>query len=243
MANTLVAANMGSISHGTYVPSSDPQHIDDVDILMILVPPAEALVGLDQFDHWVWLKDELDVVSYSARKLAHLMLKGNPNVLGLMWLPDSCVLKAHPLWKNWLENRRAFLGPIVHKSFAGYAYSQLHRLGSPNTRGYMGRERKELFQRYGYDLKNAAHCLRLLRMGCELMETGDMHVDRTDIDAAELIEVKAGGWTLGQVQREAERGFKRMQQAAERSMLPEHPDLERVERLLVDTTLTFWKAM
>jgi hypothetical protein len=74
------------------------------------------------------------------------------------------------------------------------------------------------------------------------METGEMQVDRTDIDAAELMEIKAGAWTLGQVQREADRGFKRMEQAAERSLLPEHPDMDSVERLLVDTTLAFWKT-
>jgi len=29
---------MGSVSHGTYVPKEDPDSIDDVDIMAILVP-------------------------------------------------------------------------------------------------------------------------------------------------------------------------------------------------------------
>jgi hypothetical protein len=106
----------------------------------------------------------------------------------------------------------------------------------------MGRERKELFLRHGYDLKNAAHCLRLLRMGCELMETGELHVDRTNIDAEELKEIKSGKWTLGQVQREADRGFKRMEAAQKTSVLPESPNLEVVEQLVIRTYFEFWGA-
>ena len=63
----LIAANMGSISHGTYVPKADPLHIDDVDIMMAVVPPPEAVLGLKEFEHWVWLKDELDVVPTRSR--------------------------------------------------------------------------------------------------------------------------------------------------------------------------------
>jgi len=104
----------------------------------------------------------------------------------------------------------------------------------------MGRERKELFLKHGYDLKNAAHCLRLLRMGCELMETGELHVDRTDIDAEELKDIKSGKWTLGQVQREADRGFKRMEAAEARSVLPAEPDIATVEELVIRTYFEFW---
>ena len=162
--------------------------------------------------------------------------------MGMFWLPERCVLHQHALWAEWVDRRSAFLSHAAHQAFAGYAYSQLHRLGSPNTRGYMGRERKELFLRHGYDLKNAAHCLRLLRMGCELMETGELHVDRTNIDAEELKEIKSGKWTLGQVQREADRGFKRMEAAEKTSVLPESPNLEVVEQLVIRTYFEFWGA-
>ncbi|MEA2683125.1 MAG: hypothetical protein QOK05_1453 [Chloroflexota bacterium] len=64
----LIAANMDSISHGTYVPKADPLHIDDVDIMMAVVPPPEAILGLKEFEHWVWHKDELDVVSHTRSR-------------------------------------------------------------------------------------------------------------------------------------------------------------------------------
>lgn len=39
---------MGSISHGTYVPKEDPDSIDDVDIMPIVVPSPKWLLGLNQ---------------------------------------------------------------------------------------------------------------------------------------------------------------------------------------------------
>jgi hypothetical protein len=92
-----------------------------------------------------------------------------------------------------------------------------------------------LFTTHGYDIKNAAHCLRLLHMGVELMETGVLNVNRTGIDAEQLREVKSGRWSLGQVQREAERGFARMRALRPTTSLPSAPDRDRVESLVIDT--------
>jgi hypothetical protein len=71
--------------------------------------------------------------------------------------------------------------------------------------GYMGQKRRELVRRVGYDAKNAAHLIRLLRMGIEFLTEGTMHVERAD--APELLEIKRGAWPLEKVKAEAERLF------------------------------------
>lgn len=233
----------GSTAHGTYVHKDDPQHIDDVDIIGVFLPTERGLLGLTTAEHWMkppaddaTVPDgELDIVTYEIRKWAKLLLKGNPNVLGTLWSPHVQMYTNVPLWKPWVENRELFLSRQCYDSFSGYAYAQLMKLGKPNTRGYMGRERKQLFAEYGYDIKNAAHCIRLLRMGVELFETGELHVDRTNIDAAEIKEIKSGKWTLSQVQRAAEAGFDRLHPFKENCPFPPRPDFNRVERLVVDT--------
>jgi hypothetical protein len=58
--------------------------------------------------------------------------------------------------------------------------------------GYMGKKRRELVMRVGYDSKNAAHLIRLLRMGIEFLTEGALHVERAD--GPELLEIKRGGW-------------------------------------------------
>ena len=98
--------------------------------------------------------------------------------------------------------------------------------------GYMGQKRRELVRRVGYDAKNAAHLIRLLRMGIEFLTEGTMHVERAD--APELLEIKRGAWPLEKVKSKAERLFQLSQEAYVRSSLPSEPDRDRAERLCVE---------
>jgi uncharacterized protein len=97
--------------------------------------------------------------------------------------------------------------------------------------GYMGKKRRELVRRVGYDAKNAAHLIRLLRMGIEFLTEGTLNVERAD--APELLSIKRGEWPLDKVKAEAERLFQLAQEAYVRSSLPSEPDRDSAERLCV----------
>ena len=97
--------------------------------------------------------------------------------------------------------------------------------------GYMGEKRKQLVLEHGYDSKNAAHLIRLLRMCVEFMQEGELHVMRPD--AAELLEVKRGEWPLVRIKQESEHLFAAAREARDRSTLPAEPDRERAEALLI----------
>src|SRR5215471_4669238 len=81
---------------------------------------------------------------------------------------------------------------------------RFRKLHHEHFSGYMGEKRKAMVRKYQYDVKNAAHLIRLLRMGIEFLETGRLQVFRTS-DADELKRIKRGGWTLEQVKQQAER--------------------------------------
>lgn len=98
--------------------------------------------------------------------------------------------------------------------------------------GYMGKKRRELVRRVGYDAKNAAPLIRLLRMSIEFLTEGTLYVERAD--AAELLDIKRGAWPLEKVKAEAERLFQLAQDAYVRSSLPAEPDRARAERLCVE---------
>jgi hypothetical protein len=98
--------------------------------------------------------------------------------------------------------------------------------------GYMGKKRRELVRRFGYDAKNAAHLIRLLRMSIEFLTEGTLYVERAD--AVELLDIKRGVWPLEKVKAEAERLFQLAQEAYVRSSLAPEPDRERAERLCVE---------
>lgn len=74
--------------------------------------------------------------------------------------------------------------------------------------GYLGDKRKHLVLEHGYDCKNAAHCVRLLRMCHEFLASGEMYLDRkVNGDAEELLSIKRGEWQLEAVKRLAEELF------------------------------------
>jgi uncharacterized protein len=98
--------------------------------------------------------------------------------------------------------------------------------------GYMGSKRRELVRRIGFDAKNAAHLIRLLRMGIEFLVEGELHVARAD--AENLLEIKRGEWSLERVKEEAERLFKLAEEAYVRSSLPVKPDTQKAEKLCME---------
>jgi hypothetical protein len=103
---------------------------------------------------------------------------------------------------------------------------------------YMGEKRKALVAKHGYDTKNAAHLIRLLRMGIEFLRDGGLNVDRGGYDAAELLAIKHGEWSLERIKSEAERLFRRAEEVYDRSTLPPGPDRQRIPWLCVDVVRT-----
>src|SRR2546426_550851 len=89
---------------------------------------------------------------------------------------------------------------------------QFRKLHHEHFSGYMGEKRKAIVRKYQYDVKNAAHLIRLLRMGIEFLETGQLQVFRTT-DAEELKRIKRGEWTLEEVKQQAEQLFRGIDEA------------------------------
>jgi uncharacterized protein len=108
---------------------------------------------------------------------------------------------------------------------------QYEELRSKYFSGYMGDKRKSLVEKHGYDAKNAAHLIRLLRMGIEFLVDGELRVSRED--KQELWDIKDGKWSLEKVQSEAEKLFELSRVAYVRSTLPAKPNYDAAEKLCV----------
>jgi len=237
--NTILLGYAGSISHGTFVPSTDPNSIDDIDIMGICIAPLNCYFGLHNFEHKVIQYKEWDSTIYEIRKYFNLLLKQNPNVLSLLWLNDHNYIYKSEIGQLIIDNRRLFSSKRAYHSFNGYAYAQLKRMTHFKFEGYMGAKRKGLVEKYGYDCKNAAHLIRLQKMCLEYLGDGELHVFRHD--AEQLLEIKRGEWTLEQVQTEADRLFKLIEEAYVRTPLPHSPDYNKIEDLLMNILQTFYK--
>lgn len=229
--NTILLGYVGSIAHGTYVPKDDPNSIDDKDIMGICIAPKNTYLGLGRFEQKECKKDEWDSVVYEIKKYFRLLLRQNPNVLSLLWLQEKDYIYISDSGKQILDNRDLFVSKHAYHSFVGYAHGQLHCMTHGAFDGYMGTKRKVLVDKFGYDTKNAAHLIRLLRMGIEYLTDGILRVYRSD--NSELKDIKKGLWTLTKVQEEADRLFILAQEAFVRSPLSPLPDKVKAEQLLI----------
>lgn len=229
----------GSQTHGT------DNELSDKDYFGVVVAPKARVLGFRQFDNWKYPEESnLDLNVFSLRKYIGLLVKNNPTMLETLWLRDEdyCGVATNHYFRAFVTNRDLFSSLRAYHAFSGYAYDQLRRMEKGATNARMGEKRKKVVAKYGYDTKNAAHLLRLYRMGIEFVETGVLTVYRPD--RAELLAVKNGEWALEDVKAEAELLHERMRDAKETSPLPQEPDTAPIEKLLVDTTYAYlrWDA-
>lgn len=234
----------GSIAHNMYIPSSDPDSIDDKDTMAICVPPKDYFLGLKQYGSRGTkeiMRNEWDIVIYEVRKAISLLAKGNPNCLSMLWVNPNHYIKLTAAGQLLLSHRSLFAGRHVYRSFVGYAHGQLSRMEQFERHGRMGNKRKALVEKHGYDTKNAAHLIRLLRMGIEFLKDGELYVHRHD--AKELLEIKKGNWTLEKIKTEADRLFEACHEVYINSDLPKEPDKDLVSSLCIDVVETAWQEM
>ncbi|MBD2594714.1 nucleotidyltransferase domain-containing protein [Nostoc spongiaeforme FACHB-130] len=95
--------------------------------------------------------------------------------------------------------------------------------------------RAEMERKSGFDLKHGMHCIRLLRSGLEILQRGELIVDRRmagDVD--DLKAILKGEYSYEQVMQMAENLVAQMDAGYEKSTLSAKPDLEQINQLCID---------
>jgi predicted nucleotidyltransferase len=92
--------------------------------------------------------------------------------------------------------------------------------------------RAELERAHGYDTKHAMHLIRLMRMGLEVLRSGELLVHRNDAD--ELNSIRDGTMTFEQLVSVATGLQNEMERAAACTQLPADVDYDAVDRLAVE---------
>lgn len=86
-----------------------------------------------------------------------------------------------------------------------------------------------------YDAKNTSHCLRIMKMATEIARGDGMILDRREAgDRDFLLKIKQHGYSFEEVKEIIEAQEKEMLAAFEKSTLPDAPDKEFLETLMVD---------
>ena len=188
----------GSVATGTFTADTD-----DIDIWRVYIAPLKQQLGLGENnsrthqsqtvnDGMTW-----DVTTHELRRFFYLLLKGNPNILSLLMLPQDSIIKSGDIWDEIVENKRLFLAAKpFYNAVIGFCKSQYNRMAKPSS---VPGKHQELVEQYGYNTHMAAHALRWMAMAIEYLTFGTFTVDRTDTDATELITLKNGEWSLERV--------------------------------------------
>lgn len=107
------------------------------------------------------------------------------------------------------------------------AFQTWHRQRNP--------ARAELERRHGYDTKHAMHLVRLMRMGIEALENGDLQVRRPDF--AELSAIRDGALSFNELENLANDLQLRIECARAETALPDDVDRDWLDQFAFEVTI------
>jgi len=106
---------------------------------------------------------------------------------------------------------------------------------------HRNKKRAPLEEKFGFDTKHAAHLIRLLKMGKEILQTGKVNVDRTNIDAEELKAIRNGSMKYEEIEQYANDSDKELDILYEKSTLQKAPQIEKIDALCVEIIEEYFK--
>lgn len=239
-AGTILRCRVGSTVHGLAIEGTD-----DEDQMGICLEPPEYVIGLRQFDQWIYRTQpeghrsgpgDLDLTIYSARKWMRLALNGNPTVLLPLFVPDAEIITITDLGRELRDLAPAILSRQAGKRFAGYLEAQRRSLLSHDGKG-RDVTRPELVEAYGFDTKYCGHMVRLGVQGVELLETGRMTLPVPEPWRTYIRELRIGRHSMQEALDVAADLEQQIIALTATSPLPEHPDRDKADRWLTDAYL------
>jgi len=244
LQNIMYETVMGSVAYGVSADTSD------MDIYGFCIPMKEMIFPhlsgeilgfgrqknrFEQYQqHHIHDKSvaggkgrDYDITIYNIIKYFQLCMENNPNMIDSLFTRQEWVLHISKIGNMVRENRKIFLHKGAWHKFKGYAYSQLHKMKSKNPEG----KRKEIIEKYGYDVKYAYHLVRLLDEVEQILSYGDLDLQR----AKEHMKAVRKGEVSEQDIREwftiKENELEKLYQE---SKLPYSPDEGKIKQLLMD---------
>ena len=154
-------------------------------------------------------------------------MDNNPNMLDSLFTSSRCVGFATPVAEHVRENRKLFLHKGCWPKFKGYAGSQLHKIDNNKPVG----KRKELVDKFGYDVKFAYHIVRLMDEVEQILMYGDLDLERS---REMLKQIRRGEWTILQLKDWYNDKSRQLEELYHKSELRIKPDEDKIKALLVE---------
>lgn len=231
---------MGSVAYGA---SSDTS---DMDVFGFAMPPKDHIfphlsgqiqgfgIQKERFgqyqEHHLYdesASQEYDFTIYSIVKFFQLCMENNPNMVDCLFVPQRCVLYASNVGQMVRDNRKLFLHKGSYNKFRGYAYAQLHKIGTKANSANV--KRQESIEKYGMDVKFAYHVVRLALEGEQILNEHDLDLER---NREVLKSIRRGEWSEEKLRSWFDAKEKHLEELYHKSDLRVGPDEDAIKSLL-----------
>lgn len=195
----------------------------DFDVRGIAQESERVLLGLDRFD--VFTNQNTDTQIYSLKKFVNLALKGNINVVELLYTMPKDVLEVSDSMKPFIKNRDAFLSKKMYHPMKGIVRSYVAIM--QNT------ERCD--RKHGKALKRIA---RMMALAYDVFQQQTFHTNVFELPmygaCVSMLETidRCSNTPEEDILKAADSFINRYY---EQSTLKEFPDKEKIEQLMIDT--------
>jgi uncharacterized protein len=240
----ILRVQVGSGLHGIAIEGTD-----DRDEMGVCVEPPYHVIGPGTFQQYIYRTQpeharsgpgDLDYTCYSLRKWMRLALGGHPTILLPLFAPHSEVMFSTTYGELLRGMGYSIISQRCGDRFKGYLAKQRAQLEA-SGRGHKS-NRPELIEAYGFDVKYAAHMIRIAAQGEELMSTGSITLPMIGEWREWLIGLRTGKVSRKHALLVADEQSARLDEAIAKSTLPAEPETQRCWDWVTGIYRNSWNA-
>lgn len=231
----------GSRSYGAEMPDSDWDFVGwVVPPLTVVFPYLEGDIPLYGSQKSLFknlqlhelpskMYGDVDLTIYSIAYYFDRTADGNPNLMDSLFVPDSAVLVCDNIGRMVRENKELFVSQRMYTKFIGMAHSHMKKITSRTRKG----KRKSVVEKYGYDVKDASHVVRVMLEISDFMLTGEADLTK---NSHVIRNIRNGEWSLDDVREFFDEIVGDLDSRKENGefVVPENPQWDKVKQLLVN---------
>lgn len=190
----------------------------DIDIRGIAVRTAEDILGMHHFDGFNQVTENTDIQIYTLDKFVNLALKGNVNVLEILFGDPSNILLCDGFGRYLLDIKEQFLSNDIYKSLRGTVRSHLNTYEKTCNEKFL------------------RHAARLTAMSYDLFLKGEfiVEVDTMPFYKSEWQVLHSKAMQNNDVEHIMQYCDGVLEYCLEHSILEPHVDRLMAERLIID---------
>ena len=176
---------------------------------------------------------DLDVQIWPTAQFFHLCEKFNSNVVEILWAPEEFIVIDSWQARLLRKHREYFITQQSFNPIIGFSISECRKALVQDTHvSQLSGQRLDSYHKYGFCVKNAAHALRLLDIGIDLIQERKIVFPLKNRDL--LLGVKTGQMEKEQFYDLWQQNLTKLQDLVPISWLPKELNKDLIDSLYLE---------